>query len=112
MTAYVPEEGSRTATGRNANLHPGIAADFKMFPPGTKIYIPGKGSFPVDDTGGAMRRDAKKGIRHIDLRIIPHYRNADPDAAYDAAVRYANTVIERHWINAYVLYPPHVGHRG
>jgi len=94
LTAYVPDEGTKTATGRNAN-HPGIAADFKTFPPGTKTFIPGKGTFGVDDTGGAMRKDAKHGIHHIDLRIIPTFN------AYHRAM-----TIGRQWIDAYVIFPP------
>lgn len=60
----------------------GIAADPKMVPYGTKIYVPGyfeklqnnKTLIPtemtgVDDTGGAMRKSARKGILHIDVRF-------------------------------------------
>jgi hypothetical protein len=102
MTAYVPENPT-TATGRNANS-PGIAADWGVFPPGTRISIPGKGTFTVDDTGGALRRDAKKGIRHIDLRIPPSYPNSKPTIAYKIAYRHAMT-IGKQWIDAYVLLP-------
>jgi 3D (Asp-Asp-Asp) domain-containing protein len=94
LTAYVPDEGARTATGRNAN-HPGIAADFATFPPGTEIFIPGKGTFKVDDTGGAMRQDAKQGIRHIDLRIPPS------NTAHHHAM-----AIGKRWIDAYVILAP------
>ena len=103
LTAYVPDEGAKTATGRNAN-HPGIAADFGVFPPGTEIFIPGKGTFQVDDTGGAMRRDAKQGIRHIDLRIPPSYRGTDTLIAFQQAHHHA-MAIGKQWIEAYVMLP-------
>jgi 3D (Asp-Asp-Asp) domain-containing protein len=93
MTAYVPRRGAKTATGKDAN-HPGIAADFSMFPPGTKIALPGRDALSVDDTGGAMRQDARKGICHIDLRI--------PRSS--TAHRHARE-IGKQWIDAYVIFP-------
>ncbi len=106
LTAYVPDPGSLTSTGKDANAGPGLAADPGMFPPGTKILIPGKGTFAVDDTGGHMIADAKRGIRHIDLRIVPRYRRGiDPDVAYRHAVDHANE-IGIHWVNVYIVSPP------
>ena len=95
MTAYVPRRGKKTATGANAN-HPGFAADFHIFRPGTKISIPAQGIFnvSVDDTGGAMRQDAKKGIIHIDLRI------PRSSTAHHRAMK-----IGKQWIDAYVALP-------
>lgn len=36
------------------------------------MRIPGAGTFLADDTGGAMRRDGRKGVVHIDLRFHSH----------------------------------------
>ena len=94
MTAYVPRKGRKTATGGNAN-HPGIAAAFHIFHPGTRIFLPGRGTFDVDDTGGAMRQDAKKGIIHIDLRIPRYHRDA-----YRRAM-----AIGKQWVDAYIVVP-------
>lgn len=102
LTAYVPGRGKKTATGRNANL-PGIAADFKLLPPGTKVLIPGRGTFVVDDTGGQMRIDArKKGIYHLDLRIPPPYHRHDHSTAQNIAYREAYD-IGKQWIDVYIL---------
>lgn len=77
VTAYDPMDpksvgkwlDGKTATGKNALVFDGVAADFGLLPPGTKLYIPGIGEKVVDDTGGAMRRAAKRGRYHIDLRM-------------------------------------------
>lgn len=62
-----------TSTGKDATKPPfGAAADPKILPYGTKIEIPGVGIREVDDTGGAMRKNAKKGIYHIDVRFATH----------------------------------------
>lgn len=79
-TAYCPcvtccGKGARgiTSTGKDAKTPPfGVAADPKLLPYGTKLEIPGIGVREVDDTGGAMRKDARKGIYHIDLRFVAH----------------------------------------
>jgi 3D (Asp-Asp-Asp) domain-containing protein len=60
----------------------GIAADPKVIPYGTVVYVPGyweslqnNSTFiptemtKVDDTGGGMRQSARKGIIHIDVRF-------------------------------------------
>ena len=104
LTAYVPDEGTKTATGRNANL-PGIAADFKLVPAGTTVVIPGKGSFVVDDTGGQLRKDARnKGICHLDLRILPAYRTDDRIDAFNKAHRRA-MAIGKSWVDVYIVSP-------
>ena len=82
VTAYCPFDRQcvgrwtrygRTATGRNARkTFDGVATDFGLLPPGTRIFIPGIGEKVVDDTGGAMRHSAEKGIYHIDLRMNSH----------------------------------------
>lgn len=95
VTAYSPHSKScgkwskigKTSTGvcvrsSDPNDVYGIAADPKMIPYGTKIYVPGyyeklqnnKNLIPtemneVDDTGGAMRKAARRGILHIDIRF-------------------------------------------
>ena len=57
--------GGKTATGRSAHSR-GVAADPRVFPIGTVLYIPGYGNARVDDTGGAI-----KG-RRIDVRLGSH----------------------------------------
>ena len=61
-----------TSTGKNAHKTVGVAADPKLLPYGTRLNIPGIGILPVDDTGGAMRQSAKRGIYHIDVRFPNH----------------------------------------
>lgn len=79
VTAYCPCEkccgqyaDGKTSRGRNAWKTFGVAADPKMLPYNTKLVIPGVGIRIVDDTGGAMRQSAKKGIYHIDVRFHSH----------------------------------------
>jgi 3D (Asp-Asp-Asp) domain-containing protein len=60
----------------------GIAADPKVIPYGTSIYVPGyweklqnNANFipsemtSVDDTGGGMRQSTRRGVIHIDIRF-------------------------------------------
>lgn len=79
VTAYCPCEkccgkyaDGFTSTGKNAKKTIGVAADPKLLPYGTRLNIPGLGVLSVDDTGGAMRQSAKKGIYHIDIRFPNH----------------------------------------
>lgn len=79
VTAYCPcakccgkYADGQTAIGRNAKTTLGVAADPKLLPYGTKLNIPGIGIREIDDTGGAMRQNAKKGICHIDVRFHNH----------------------------------------
>jgi len=79
VTAYCPCKkccgkyaDGKTSTNRNAWTTLGVAADPKLLPYGTKLKIPGVGIREVDDTGGAMRRSAEKGIYHIDVRFHDH----------------------------------------
>lgn len=78
VTAYCPctkccgqDACGLTSTGRDAYTL-GVAADPKLLPYGTKLEIPGIGIRTVDDTGGAMRKDARRGIYHIDIRFRTH----------------------------------------
>ncbi len=68
--AYGPQKGMRKIVGRTAAgttaRHGTIAADPKVFPFGTRLWIPGYGEGVVEDVGGAI-----KG-RHIDLWFPTH----------------------------------------
>ena len=75
-TAYYPGKeycgkfaDGKTSISRDAWNTFGVAADPKLLPYRTRIEIPGIGTRMVDDTGGAMRQSAKKGIYHIDIRM-------------------------------------------
>jgi 3D (Asp-Asp-Asp) domain-containing protein len=91
VTAYTPWDAidkhsgyqdGYTSTMKDTRKNPyGIAADPRVIPYGTKVYVPNyfesllrnKSSRPttmtiVDDTGGAMRRSWRNGIIHIDVR--------------------------------------------
>lgn len=79
VTAYCPCEkccgedaDGVTSTGKNARVTFGVAADPKVIPYGTKLLIPGVGIRKVDDTGGDMRKSARQGIYHIDVRFHSH----------------------------------------
>lgn len=63
----------KTAINRDVRDYPyGYATDMSLLPARIRLDIPGYGSAIVDDTGGAMRQAAKKGIIHIDLRFKDH----------------------------------------
>jgi 3D (Asp-Asp-Asp) domain-containing protein len=63
----------KTAINRDIRAFPyGIASDHKLVPARRYLDIPGYGHAMVDDTGGAMRQDAKRGIIHLDLRYEDH----------------------------------------
>lgn len=81
VTAYDPYDkhcvgrwaGRRkTATGKNAEIFDGVAADPKLLAYGTKLFIPGIGERVVDDTGSAMRKAGNRGLYHIDVRTRSH----------------------------------------
>jgi len=79
VTAYCPcnkccglHPTGKTSVGHDAWKTFGVAADPKLLPYKTLLEIPGVGVREVDDTGGAMRQDAKKGVCHIDLRMHSH----------------------------------------
>lgn len=79
VSAYCPCEkccgiyaDGKTSIGRDALESLGVAAAPKLLPYGTKLQIPGIGIREVDDTGGAMRKSAEKGIYHIDIRFHNH----------------------------------------
>lgn len=81
-TAYCPcakccgaDADGMTSIGRPVDRFPyGIAAAPKLVPYRTWLSIPGYGEFMVDDTGGAMRQSAERGIVHLDLRFKTHER--------------------------------------
>jgi len=52
----------RTATNKLARRGR-VAADWQLFPPGTRLYIPGYGEAVVEDRGGAVRG------YHLDLFV-------------------------------------------
>jgi 3D (Asp-Asp-Asp) domain-containing protein len=96
----------KTATGSDAEL-PGVAADLAAIPAGSKVNIPGMGTFTVDDDGGAMRCAARKTVDpyyQLDVRVPAHCdRYADPripsEAHFRAAQKGAN------WIDVSVTPP-------
>lgn len=62
-----------TARGRRVDRHPfGIASDPGLVTPWLTLDIPGYGRAIVDDTGGAMRQSARRGVVHLDLRFTTH----------------------------------------
>lgn len=61
--------------GRKASDPDGAAADYGLLSVGTILEVPGAGRRIVDDTGGDMRKSAKEGITHIDIRFVVR----DPD---------------------------------
>jgi 3D (Asp-Asp-Asp) domain-containing protein len=91
-TAYSPDAAScypfddgKTSIGVCTKRDPwGIAVDPSIIPYGTEIIVPGYSPsryydewhpWKADDTGSAMRRSARRGILHLDLRYI-HHRSA------------------------------------
>lgn len=62
-----------TSIGRRVSERPfGIASDPGLVPPRLMLDVPGYGRAEVDDTGGAMRASAKRGVVHLDLRFTDH----------------------------------------
>ena len=62
-----------TSIGHDVRLLPfGIAAAPAMLPYRLWLEVPGYGRAEIDDTGGAMRQDAGKGVIHLDLRFVTH----------------------------------------
>ena len=59
-----------------------VAADWRVFPPGTRLYIPGYGEAVVEDRGGAVKgnhldlfvdtyKEARSwGVRNMDVYVI------------------------------------------
>jgi len=70
--ALIPREKRKTAAGDNPFIFDGVAAAPKLLPYRTKLRIPGVGVKEVDDTGGAMRKSAKGGVYHVDIRMESH----------------------------------------
>lgn len=81
VTAYCPctrccgrDAAGTTSIGKSA-WRPGIAADPRAIPYGTRVFVPGYGSFMVDDTGSAMRRSWRNdGKIHLDIRMTYHWQ--------------------------------------
>jgi len=67
-----PRKGRLKVIGKTASgriVRPGtVAVDPKVFPIGTRFYIPGYGWARAEDTGGGI-----KG-RHLDLYFLTHRR--------------------------------------
>ncbi len=83
--------GKRTALGTDARKPNGVAAAPQLIPLGSRVYISGLRVNPmrlVDDTGGGMRRQARKGIVQLDVRFTSH----------EAAVRFG-----KKWSDVFVL---------
>ncbi|HEY4475449.1 MAG TPA: hypothetical protein VJB92_01875 [Candidatus Paceibacterota bacterium] len=80
---------AKTATGDDARICDGVAADPKLLPYRTKLDIPGVGIREVDDTGGAMRKSARQNppVYHIDVRFPTH------EEALKWGVRWLNVTI-------------------
>lgn len=79
ITAYTPDARScgnsadgLTSKMDNAYRFDGVATSPVVIPYRTGVYIPGVGIKEVDDTGGAMRQAAKRGLYHIDVRMKSH----------------------------------------
>lgn len=81
VTAYCPCEkccgewaklgpDRKVRCGHRASEENGVAADPTLLPYGTVLEIPGVGRRTVDDGGGKMRKSAKEGITHIDVRVV------------------------------------------
>ena len=63
----------RTAINREVSKFPfGLAVAKSLIPFRTLVDVPGYGLAMVDDTGGAMRQDATRGVVHLDLRFVGH----------------------------------------
>ena len=66
-----PNARGITSTGKRARRGT-IAVDPRIFPYGTRFDIAGYGRGIAEDTGGAMRRDGRRGIVHIDAWLPTH----------------------------------------
>ena len=60
-----PKRIGQTASGRMAHLGT-LASDWKVFPPATRLFVPGYGTGVVEDTGRAVSG------RHIDVWMPTH----------------------------------------
>lgn len=66
---------NKTATGTDARKPNGVAAAPQLVPFGSRVYIPGlrvNQYRNVDDTGGGMRRMARRGVVQFDVRASSH----------------------------------------
>jgi 3D (Asp-Asp-Asp) domain-containing protein len=81
VTAYCPctrccgrFADGKTSVGVSA-WKPGLAAEPKAVPYGTRVYVEGYGYAVVDDTGAAMRRVwRRKGQIQLDVRMTYHWQ--------------------------------------
>lgn len=123
VTAYDPYD--KICVGDNAGIlprntpagnnveSPGIAVDPAVIPYGSTIEIPGMGTFTADDTGCAMRFDARdpniKNFYHLDVRIpAPYSLFSTPDAARKEAHVIA-TDFGHHWLEVRIIPPSSSG---
>lgn len=72
---------NRTATNKTVKRGM-VAADWRIFPPGTRLYIPGYGEAVVEDRGGGVKgyhldlfvdsyKEARRwGVRNMDIYVI------------------------------------------
>ncbi len=81
VTAYCPctkccgpQACGKTSLGDDAFVEDGVAANPKLLKYRTKLQIPGVGVREVDDTGGSMRKDGRRGVYHIDVRFRDHQK--------------------------------------
>jgi 3D (Asp-Asp-Asp) domain-containing protein len=80
----------KTSTGVDARKPIGVAAAPTFVPYGSQVFIPGLATNAlriVDDTGGGMRRHARKGGVQFDVRFTTHQQ------AKKFGVRYTNVFI-------------------
>ena len=70
MHSSGPQKGKPKAVGVTASGAPAtngtIAADVKVYPFGTRLYVPGYGTGTVEDVGGSIRG------RHVDIWFPTH----------------------------------------
>lgn len=64
----------KTTIGKDPRILDGVAADFRLLPPGTMVFIPDIGIRKVDDNGGVMRQSTKKQICQLDIRMKTHLK--------------------------------------
>lgn len=66
-----PKAKGLTSTGTDARKLGGCAVAPKLIRYRSIVRVAGR-SYIADDTGSAMRRDARRGVYHIDLRVATH----------------------------------------
>jgi len=62
---------------------PGIACDWSWLSPGTVVEIPGYGKYPIDDSGGRLKkRYWTRGIPRLDKRRTYHWQAREDGIDY------------------------------